>query len=214
MMTETVAIQWFEAKSPIAQFVFAHGAGAGSDSDFMQDMAKKLSLAGINVALFDFEYMETAKAQNKKRPPDRAPKLLNRYQQVLSQIDTDLPLFIGGKSMGGRMASMLACETQSPVCGVIAFGYPFHPPGKPDKLRVEHFGDIPCPFLVLQGERDTFGTKSEISDLSFDMTPHFVWLPDGDHSLKPRKASGFTEQQNRQEAVNSTLQFIQGICHG
>ncbi|KZN33315.1 hypothetical protein N480_24085 [Pseudoalteromonas luteoviolacea S2607] len=213
-MTETVAIQWFEAKSPIAQLVLAHGAGAGSDSDFMQDMAQKLSLAGVNVALFDFEYMETAKAQNKKRPPDRAPKLLNRYEQVLSQLDSDLPLFIGGKSMGGRMASMLACETQVFVRGVIAYGYPFHPPGKPEKLRIEHFGNISCPFLVLQGERDTFGTKSKISDMSFDKSPQFVWLPDGDHSLKPRKASGFTEQQNRQTAADGTIQFIRGICNG
>ncbi|KZN59115.1 alpha/beta family hydrolase [Pseudoalteromonas luteoviolacea] len=213
-MTETVAIQWFEAKLPIAQLVLAHGAGAGSDSDFMQDMAQMLSLAGVNVALFDFEYMETAKAQNKKRPPDRAPKLLNRYEQVLSQLDSDLPLFIGGKSMGGRMASMLACETQVSVRGVIAYGYPFHPPGKPEKLRIEHFGNISCPFLVLQGERDTFGTKSEISDMSFDKSPQFIWLPDGDHSLKPRKASGFTEQQNRQTAADGTIQFIQGICNG
>jgi len=213
-MTERVSIQWFKASEPVAQFVFAHGAGAGSDSEFMQDMAKKLSYAGINVALFDFAYMETAKAQNKKRPPDRAPKLLARYELVLSQLDAKLPLFIGGKSMGGRMASMLVCETQAQVRGVLAYGYPFHPPGKPDKLRVDHFDEIPCPFLVLQGERDTFGNKSEVSALSLGKMPELFWLPDGDHSLKPRKASGFTEPQNRQLAVERTVQFIEGVLNG
>ncbi|TQF72034.1 alpha/beta family hydrolase [Pseudoalteromonas luteoviolacea] len=213
-MTDSVTIQWLKASNPIAQLVFAHGAGAGSDSEFMQDMAQKLSHAGISVALFDFEYMETAKAQNKKRPPDRAPKLLARYEQVLSQLDAELPLFIGGKSMGGRMASMLVCETQAQISGVLAYGYPFHPPGKPEKLRVDHFDKITCPFLVMQGERDTFGNKSEVSALSLGKTPELFWLPDGDHSLKPRKASGFTEQQNRQSAVARTVQFIEDVLNG
>ncbi|KID58104.1 alpha/beta hydrolase [Pseudoalteromonas luteoviolacea] len=213
-MSDKVAIEWHKAQNPVAQFVFAHGAGAGCDSDFMQDMAIKLSEQGIDVALFDFEYMATAKAQNKKRPPDRAPKLLACYEQVLSQLDDTLPIFIGGKSMGGRMASMLVCETTVRVKGVLAFGYPFHPPGKPEKLRIEHFGDIPCPFLVLQGERDTFGNKTEVSALQLDATPEYFWLPDGDHSLKPRKASGITEAQNRDAAAQKAVQFIRDNCHG
>ncbi|MDK2594850.1 alpha/beta fold hydrolase [Pseudoalteromonas obscura] len=213
-MSNKVVVEWHKAQNPVAQFVFAHGAGAGSDSDFMQDMAAKLAEQGIDVALFDFEYMETAKALNKKRPPDRAPKLLAHFEQVLSQIDSKLPLFIGGKSMGGRMASMLVCESDSPIKGVIAFGYPFHPPGKPEKLRIEHMGDIPCPFLILQGERDTFGNKTEVTALQLDATPEYFWLPDGDHSLKPRKASGLTEMQNRDAAAQKTVQFIRDICHG
>ncbi|MCG7551501.1 alpha/beta family hydrolase [Pseudoalteromonas sp. Of7M-16] len=213
-MNDKVTIEWHRAQNPVAQFVFAHGAGAGRDSEFMQDMASKLAGQGIDVALFDFEYMETAKAQNKKRPPDRAPKLLARYEQVLSQLDDALPIFIGGKSMGGRMASMLVCESASSIKGVLAFGYPFHPPGKPEKLRVEHFGDILCPFLILQGERDTFGNKAEVTALQLDATPEYFWLPDGDHSLKPRKASGLTEMQNRDAAAQKAVQFMRDINHG
>ena len=119
-------IKWVNAKHPKAQFLFAHGAGAGMESEFMTSMAQNLAKQGVNVGLFDFEYMQQAKANDKKRPPDRAPKLLAYFEKMLSELDTDLPIFIGGKSMGGRMASMLACEVE--VKGVLAFGYPFHPP--------------------------------------------------------------------------------------
>jgi len=176
-------IEWFKSATQpaIAQFIFAHGAGAGSDSDFMQHMAKLISAQGIDVGLFDFEYMQIAKQTQKRRPPERAPKLLAYYEQVLTNAQPNLPLFIGGKSMGGRMASMLACSSTQPIAGVLAFGYPFHPPGKPDKLRTDHFADIPCPFLVLQGERDTFGTREELKTLSMPKQPSYVWLSDGDH---------------------------------
>ena len=152
--------------------------------------------------------MQIAKQTGKRRPPEPAPKLHTYYEQVLTHAQPKLPLFIGGKSMGGRMASMLACTTKQPIKGVIAFGYPFHPPGKPDKLRTEHFADIPCPFLVLQGERDTFGTREELKTLAMPKQPDYVWLADGDHSLKPRKKSGITELENRQIAASSTAQFI------
>lgn len=203
-------IEWFKSKvQPTkAQFIFAHGAGAGSDSDFMQHMAKLISEQGIDVGLFDFEYMQIAKQTNKRRPPERAPKLLAYYEQILTQAQPNLPLFIGGKSMGGRMASMLACSSAHTIAGVLAFGYPFHPPGKPEKLRTEHFADIPCPFLVLQGERDTFGTREELKSMLMPKQPEYVWLNDGDHSLKPRKKSGFTEQQNREAAALAAVEFM------
>jgi predicted alpha/beta-hydrolase family hydrolase len=206
-------IQWFKSTTQpaIAQFIFAHGAGAGCDSDFMQTMALLMSEQGIDVGLFDFEYMKIAKQTNKRRPPERAPKLLAYYEQILTHIQPNSPLFIGGKSMGGRMASMLACTTLKPVLGVLAFGYPFHPPGKPATLRTEHFDQIPCPFLVLQGERDTFGTREELATMAMPMQPQYIWLSDGDHSLKPRKKSGITEQQNRVTAANSAVAFIKAI---
>lgn len=203
-------IEWFKSNTQpaIAQFIFAHGAGAGSDSDFMQHMAKLISAQGIDVGLFDFEYMQIAKQTNKRRPPERAPKLLAFYEQLLTNAQPELPLFIGGKSMGGRMASMLACISKQPIAGVLAFGYPFHPPGKPEKLRTEHFADIPCPFLVLQGERDTFGTREELKTLSMPKQPTYVWLSDGDHSLKPRKKSGVSELENRETAAREASKFI------
>lgn len=208
-----MAIQWIKAKeAPHAQFIFAHGAGAGSDSEFMQQMANLLAEQGINVGLFDFEYMQIAKQTNKRRPPERAPKLLAYFAQVIEQTEPTLPLFIGGKSMGGRMASMLVCETNKKIKGVLAFGYPFHPPGKPEKLRIEHFGQISCPFLVLQGERDTFGSREELNVLTLDKRPEFVWLTDGDHSLKPRKKSGTTLEQNLQVAAEHASKFIKQHC--
>ena len=208
-----MTIQWIKAKeSAHAQFIFAHGAGAGSDSEFMQNMASLLAEQGINVGLFDFEYMQIAKQTNKRRPPERAPKLLAYFTQVIEQAEPTLPLFIGGKSMGGRMASMLVCETNKKINGVLAFGYQFHPPGKPEKLRIDHFGQILCPFLVLQGERDTFGTREELDALMLDKRPEFVWLTDGDHSLKPRKKSGMTLEQNLQIAAEHASKFIKQHC--
>ncbi|BBN82382.1 alpha/beta hydrolase [Pseudoalteromonas sp. A25] len=208
-----MTIQWFKPTKPIAQFIFAHGAGAGCDSDFMQIMAQHLCEQGVAVGLFDFEYMQQAKALDKRRPPDRAPKLLAYFTKILEQAQSDLPLFIGGKSMGGRMASMLAAQSEMPIKGVIAMGYPFHPPGKPDKLRVEHFSQIPCPFLIVQGERDTFGNRIEISQMQFEKAPTMIWLADGDHSLKPRKKSGFSEQQHLLDTAKHAVQFMQEHGH-
>ena len=203
-------MQWIKAHNPIAQFIFAHGAGAGMDSDFMQQVAKLMASQGVSVGLFDFPYMRKAKAQNKRRPPDRADKLLASFNDVLASAQQDLPLFIGGKSMGGRMASMLVAEraSQTHIEGVIAFGYPFHPPGKKDTLRVAHFCDIKVPFCVVQGERDTFGKRDELSTLA-DTSPATIhWIQDGDHSLVPRKKSGLTQQQNWQQAADIAVRFI------
>ena len=112
-------IEWFysQTQPALAQLIFAHGAGAGSDSEFMQHMARLMSEQGIHVGLFDFEYMQVAKRTHKRRPPERAPKLLGYYESVLTHTSFNLPLFIGGKSMGGRIASMLACTTEQPVLG-------------------------------------------------------------------------------------------------
>ena len=165
-------LQWYKAEKAKAQFIFAHGAGAGMDSDFMQEMAKMLSQKQVNVGLFNFEYMQKMTAEGKRRPPERADKLLAYFNKVLEHAskESDLPLFIGGKSMGGRMASMivsdeayLAYDYISSVKGVVAFGYPFHPPGKPEKLRTAHFPDLNCPVSVNQGQRDTFGTEEAVS---------------------------------------------------
>lgn len=213
-----IDIEWHQADAPQAQLILAHGAGAGRDSDFMQDMANRLSALGVTVGLFDFGYMQMAKALDKRRPPERAPKLLAHYRDVLSAQLDGLPVFIGGKSMGGRMASMLVCDDDIEVQGVFALGYPFHPPGKPEKLRTEHFADIPCPFVVLQGERDTFGNQAEVTALAAQAEeqswPELVWLKDGDHSLKPRKASGLTEAQNRQLAAEAIAAKIAEILNG
>lgn len=188
-------------------FVFAHGAGAGMDHEFMQSVAKGLAFKGIRVIRFNFPYMIKRAEDGKRRPPDRAPKLLEAYQEVIEQVDAP-KLVIGGKSMGGRMASHLSEHEK--VVGVACLGFPFHPPGKPDKYKGEHLAELSKPCLILQGERDTFGKREEFPafDLSDSVSVEFI--PDGDHSFKPRKSSGHTEQQNIALAVEKLAKFIKG----
>ncbi|WP_434761992.1 alpha/beta fold hydrolase [Vibrio fortis] len=188
-------------------FVFAHGAGAGMDHEFMQSVAKGLAFKGIRVIRFNFPYMIKRAEDGKRRPPDRAPKLLEAYQEVIEKVDAQ-KLVIGGKSMGGRMASHLSEHEK--VVGVACLGFPFHPPGKPDKYKGEHLAELSKPCLILQGERDTFGKREEFPafDLSDSVSVEFI--PDGDHSFKPRKSSGHTEQQNIALAVEKLAKFIKG----
>lgn len=188
-------------------FVFAHGAGAGMEHEFMQSVAKGLAFKGIRVIRFNFPYMIKRAEDGKRRPPDRAPKLLEAYQEVIEQVDAQT-LVIGGKSMGGRMASHLSEHEK--VAGVACLGFPFHPPGKPDKYKGEHLAELSKACLILQGERDTFGKREEFPafDLSDSVSVEFI--PDGDHSFKPRKSSGHTEQQNIALAVEKLAKFIKG----
>ena len=194
------------AHNPIANFVFAHGAGAGQNSDFMQLIAEALAKQNVNVIRFNFIYMQLAHDLGKRRPPDRADKLLAHFNSVLSEIDSLYPVFIGGKSMGGRMASMLLEE--SDALGCICMGYPFHPPSKPEKLRTEHLLSINKPLLILQGERDTFGKSDEIETYKLSERVQVNYLPDGDHSFKPRKASGYSLEDNINQVIEHTATFI------
>jgi len=199
-----------EAQQAKAQLILAHGAGAGKQSDFMQFMAEALSRCHITVHRFNFAYMQQALDTGKKRPPGAAKKLLGEYQDVIQQCASRaLPLFIGGKSMGGRIASMLL--EQSPAVAGICLGYPYHPPGKPDNLRVEHLLSLSKPLLVVQGQRDTFGTQQQISTYGLPQNINQHFLTDGDHSFKPRKASGLTLEQNMQQAVSACDGFISSV---
>ena len=194
------------AEKPIATFVFAHGAGAGQNSEFMQLMAKGIANYSINVLRFNFAYMQLAEESGNRRPPDRADKLLIHYKTILSEIDNSLPIFIGGKSMGGRMASMLLEESTAKGC--ICMGYPFHPPNKPEKLRTEHLLSINKPVLILQGERDTFGSREEIGTFNLSQQIQVSYLADGDHSFKPRKVSGHNLEANLHKAIEQSAAFI------
>ncbi|MYA54490.1 MAG: hypothetical protein F4X89_13585, partial [Dehalococcoidia bacterium] len=119
---------------------------------------------------------------------------------------------IGGKSMGGRIASMVAEEAG--VAGVVCFGYPFHPPGKPERLRTAHLEAIATPVLILQGERDTFGRREEVAGYALSEQVRVHWLADGDHGLKPRKASGRTEAENLEEAAREAARFVLEVTGG
>lgn len=193
-----------EADGPT--LILAHGAGAGMQSPFMATVAEGLSEQNIRVVRFDFDYMAQQQITGKRRPPDRQPALLKRFLDVIEQTGPSDSLFIGGKSMGGRMATLLA--TQVSVKGVVVFGYPFHALGKPEKIRMDHFTELSCPVLVCQGERDAMGNRKEVSQYRLAKKMQLEWFIDGDHDLKPRKSSGFTHEQHLQTAITRVAQFI------
>lgn len=182
----------------------AHGAGAPMDSDWMNGVTEKLVGAGFRVVRFEFPYMAERRDTGKKKPPNPQRVLLETWRAVIGDLRPE-KLIIGGKSMGGRMASLIADEAG--VAGLVCMGYPFHPPGKPEKLRTEHLAALKTPTLICQGERDPFGTRGEVPDYHLSKKIKLHWAPDGDHGLKPRKASGHTEDGNLDAAVAAITAF-------
>lgn len=189
-------------------FVFAHGAGAGMDHEFMQNVSKGLAQQGIRVLRFNFPYMVRRMEEGTKRPPDRAPKLLDAFTDII-ETQCSGPVVIGGKSMGGRMASWLGEHEQ--VAGIACLGFPFHPPGKPEKFKGDHLATVAKPCLILQGERDTFGKQEEFADFIFSPHVRYQFIPDGDHGFKPRKRSGYTEEGNIKQVVDALSLFIREV---
>lgn len=188
--------------------VLAHGAGAPMDSDFMNWIASGVALAGFRVVRFEFPYMVDRRETGKKKPPNRPPILIDTWNAVIADLGAET-LVIGGKSMGGRIASMVADEAS--VRGVVCLGYPFHPPGRPEKLRTEHLIALKTPALFCQGERDPFGTKDEVPGFGISKNIQMHWAPDGDHGLKPRKKSGFTEEQNIADTIDAICRFMKTV---
>ena len=193
--------------------IFAHGAGAPMDSDFMDALAHHLAEQGVTVVRFEFPYMAQRREGGGKRPPDRQPKLLQCWRDVVAEIrgrsDLSRPLQIGGKSMGGRMASLVADELG--VDGLCCFGFPFHAPGKPEKLRVEQFAEMTTPARIFQGTRDTFGKPHELETVVFSPAVELCWLEDGDHDLKPRVKSGLTQEQHLIDVAVQVAAFARGL---
>ena len=196
--------------------ILAHGAGASMYSEYMLYFAEQLAHRGIQVGRFNFPYMVKTIETDRRRPPDRAPKLLEAWQQIISRVrermpaqDSDQRLAIGGKSMGGRIASM--STHHAGVEALVCLGYPFHPPAKKDKLRIEHLSDINVPTMILQGERDIFGTRKEVRGYRLPRIIKMRWLNDGDHSLKPRVRSGVTQTENWDTAIESICGFLNGL---
>ncbi len=188
-----------------ATVALAHGAGAAMDSDWMNNLSAALAARGLRVVRFEFPYMQRRREDGKRRGPDRPPALLATWRSVIDAVSGAGPLIIGGKSMGGRIASMVADECA--VDGLVCLGYPFHPPRAPEKLRTEHLQDLRTPTLILQGTRDTFGLPEEVAGYGLASTIRVHWLEDGDHSFKPRVRSGRTLAQNMDEAVNEITRF-------
>jgi predicted alpha/beta-hydrolase family hydrolase len=205
------------ARQAPVDLVLAHGAGAPMDSPFMAHIAQGLGARGLRIARFEFPYMAARRADGRKRPPDRAPTLLASWRAVIAElgdpgrdpgraIGAGRGLAIGGKSLGGRMASLVAAEDGARA--VVCLGYPFHPPGRPEKLRTAHLEALGAPTLIVQGERDPFGRRDEVAGYALSPAVRIVWCPDGDHSLVPRKASGRTAEQNWDLAVEAVAEFL------
>jgi predicted alpha/beta-hydrolase family hydrolase len=186
----------------------AQGAGVGMDSPFMEFFAAKLGERGYRAARFEFPYMASKRATGKQKPPDREPVLRETWLKVVSMLGSER-LVIGGKSMGGRIASLIADEAG--VAGLVCLGYPFHPEGKRDRLRVAHLEAIKTPTLILQGERDPFGGKDEVAGYKLSSAIRVAWLKDGDHNFTPRKSSGRTERQNWGDAIEEIASFVKGL---
>lgn len=175
--------------------LLAHGAGAPMDSPSMTAAAKALAGAGFRVARFEFDYMAARRDGTGRLPPPRADKLNPQYLAAIDALGTNGTLVIGGKSMGGRVASMVAdgLFESGRISGLLCLGYPFHPPGKPEQLRTGHLVGLKTPTLIVQGTRDEFGTREEVSAYELSSATDILWLEDGDHDLKPRKRiSGFS----------------------
>lgn len=175
--------------------LLAHGAGASMDSTSMTAAAAAFGDAGFRVARFEFAYMAARRTGAGRKPPPRAETLKGEYMAAVAEIDPTGPLIIGGKSMGGRVASMVADDlfARDKIAGLLCLGYPFHPPGKPQQLRTKHLADLRTPALICQGTRDAFGTPDEVAGLTLSDRIEILWLEDGDHDLKPRKKiSGYS----------------------
>lgn len=194
-------------KPKFGRVILAHGAGAGMESEFLAKMAFSLGQIGFEVIRFDFPYMVLAKEQEKHRPPDRMPKLIEAYLEVISDYyEPDVPLYVAGKSMGGRVASHLLDDER--ITAGFVFGYPFHPRGKPENLRVEHLYDLTKPLHIFQGTRDPMGSFDEVKGYNLPDSLSLYWLEDGDHDLKPRKVSGFTHEQHLSQVVSTIKKVV------
>jgi predicted alpha/beta-hydrolase family hydrolase len=196
--------------------MLAHGAGAPMDSASMNATTKVLAAAGYRVARFEFGYMASRRTEAGKKPPPKAETVMPEYVAAIDDLGpTDGPLIIGGKSMGGRVASMIAhAEFEAGrIAGLLCLGYPFHPPGRPTQLRTKHLIGLKTPALICQGTRDEFGVPEEVATYGLSPKIEVKWLEDGDHDLKPRKAiSGFSTADHLKSVADSVTEWVGRIA--
>ena len=188
-------------------FVFAHGAGAPMDSPFMETVAQGLTARGIRVVRFEFPYMAKKRRGESSGPPDRPAILEACFREVVKAQGVDASqIAIGGKSLGSRMAAHVADELG--VRALVAFGYPFFPPKQTSTARLGKLLELKTKALIVQGTRDPFGTREQLSALTLPSSITLHFIEDGDHSFKPRKKSGRSEEQNLTEAVTVAADFM------
>jgi len=194
--------------------LLAHGAGAPMDSPAMTVASAALSGVGFRVARFEFGYMAARRTSGSRKPPPKAELLMNEYRAAVETLGAKGTLVIGGKSMGGRVASMIVDEFRAArkVAGLLCLGYPFHPPGKPESLRTKHLEALTTPALICQGTRDIFGSCGEVSGYTLSRKIEIVWLEDGDHDLKPRKAiSGFSAADHMKSMAEGAREWAERL---
>ena len=196
--------------------LLAHGAGAPMDSASMNATAKALAEEGFRVARFEFGYMASRRTAAGKKPPPKAETVMPEYVAAIDDLGpTNGPLFIGGKSMGGRVASMVADALfdAGRIAGLVCLGYPFHPPGRPQQLRTAHLINLKTPTLICQGTRDEFGDRYEVGEFGLSDAIEVLWLEDGDHDLKPRKSvSGFSTADHLKTVAQSVDAWVKDIA--
>lgn len=184
--------------------ILAHGAGGPMQSSFMAAMARGLAAEGLRVVRFNFPYMAA-----KRKVPDREPVLLEKWRTVVADHGGGGRVVIGGKSLGGRMASLIADEVQAR--GLVCLGYPFHPPGKPQQLRTAHLLELQTRTLIVQGTRDPFGNFDDVAFYDLSSSIRVEWIDGGDHSLKPRTRSAEDEKFNLGRAIEHITVFMRSL---
>ena len=196
----------YGAKTARATFILAHGAGAESKSDWIVSHAKALAKRGVRVVTFDFPKVRRAMLPLEAAYLAIVAKTHERFPNE--------PLSIGGKSMGGRVASMVCDDlfAKGRVAGLLCLGYPFHPVGKPEHLRTAHLENLKTPALIVQGTRDPFGTRDEVASYKLSKQIEILWLEDGDHDLKPRKAiSGFSAANHLATLAKAASSWVEKV---
>ena len=204
------------AKSKPTTLLLAHGAGAPMDSAFLETIAGELASRGVRVVRFEFAYMAARRTGGKRRPPPKAETLRDEYHAAVIACNATGPLVIGGKSMGGRVASLVADElfADARIAGLVCLGYPFHPPKKPDALRTEHLVALQCPTLVVQGETDALGTRSEVANYHLSPRIGLTWIAGADHDLAPKAKSGVSKAQVHVQALQATADAVASFVKG
>jgi predicted alpha/beta-hydrolase family hydrolase len=208
-MSEAIKFLFDGPADASQRLALAHGAGAPMDSPFMAAFAEGLGARGIRVARFEFPYMAARRNTGRKFPPDRQPVLLATWARAAQALGHPETWIIGGKSMGGRMASLVADGLG--VRGLACLGFPFHPPGKPAQTRTAHLAGLKTPALIVQGTRDPLGGRTDVAGYALSPSIEIAWIEDGDHDLKPLKRSGRTQDECWRAAMDRVAEFMNKI---
>lgn len=185
--------------------VLTHGSGESSASTFLSYFADGLVAHKRRVVRFDFPYMAERSTTGRRRPPDPEEVLMETWRTVVKELPYER-IVIGGKALGGRIATMVADELG--VAGVLCLGYPFHPSGRPEKLQIDHLRELQTPTRIIQGELDQFGSREEVAEYPLSEAINIHWVPEGDHSYNLPRGSDRAHEQNLKNALRAAETFL------